>query len=304
MSTTKEPPLPAGIEMILPARDKDLGSLVVGRVLPFPRRRHLGPFVFFDHIGPTVFAPGGGMDVRPHPHIGLATMTYLFEGAILHRDSLGYEQPILPGAVNWMTAGRGIVHSERVRPEDRASGFPLHGIQVWIALPLEHEETEPEFTHYPADSFARYDASGVRARVIVGSAFGFTSPVRTASPLFYVEVHLERGATLELPSSDPAQGGYEERGAYVLSGSISVDDHTVAPRHLAVLAPSSRTLVAHEDSHLMLLGGAALEGERHIYWNFVSSRRERIEEAKRAWRAREFPLVPGDEDEFIPLPAD
>jgi redox-sensitive bicupin YhaK (pirin superfamily) len=291
--------MPETLEPVIVPRSRDLGGFSVRRVLPYLHRRHLGPFVFLDHIGPAVLAPGRSLDVRPHPHINLATVTYLFEGEILHRDSLGSEQAIQPGAINWMTAGRGIVHSERQRPEEKERECSLHGLQLWVALPDEFEETEPEFTHYPADSLPELTVDGVRLRILAGTAFGATSPVRTLSRLFYVDARLSAGQSLELPAD------YDERGAYLLSGSVTIDEVTHhAPCLLIALPGQSPRLSASENAHLALLGGDSLGGERHIYWNFVSSRPERIERAKQDWREGRFPRVPGDEVEFIPLPDD
>jgi redox-sensitive bicupin YhaK (pirin superfamily) len=287
------------VELVIEPRSKDLGGFSVRRVLPYPRRRHLGPFVFLDHMGPAVFGPGPALVVRPHPHINLATVTYLFEGEILHRDSLGYCQAISPGAINWMTAGRGIVHSEREHPERVLLERRLHGLQLWVALPKEHEEHEPEFTHYPADTLPEVESDGARLRVLAGTAFGVTSPVATLSRLFYVDATLAAGADLKLELD------YEERGVYLLDGTLAVDGVSYQAPTLLVLRPAAE-VVLHAESrvHMSLLGGDALDGERHIYWNFVSSRPERIEEAKAAWRAGEFPKVPGDEIDFIPLPDD
>ncbi len=285
------------IELIIEPRLRDLGGFSVRRALPDVRRHMIGPFIFFDQMGPAEFAPGKGIDVRPHPHINLATVTYLFEGEILHRDSLGYVQPIRPGAVNWMTAGRGIVHSERSSPESRRAAQKLHGIQSWVALPAEAEEREPCFVHHPADSLPVLDQPGLRMRVIAGSAFGATSPVEVFSPMFYVDAHLAAGSELEVPVV------YSERGLYVVDGSITAGGDPLAAGQLAVLrSGDSATLRAAVDAHVMLFGGEPL-GKRFIWWNFVSSRRERIEEAKDAWRSGKFAAVPG-EDEFIPLPED
>lgn len=277
-------------------RPRDLGGFAVRRVLPAPARRLVGPFVFFDHMGPSRFAPGQGLDVRPHPHIGLATVTYLFEGEIVHRDSLGFHQPIRPGDVNWMTAGRGIVHSERTAPERRAAGAALHGLQLWIALPKAHEEAEPAFRHYPGATVPGLDIGAARCRVIAGTAWGVTSPVATLSPLFYAEAALPAGAELPLPE-------HEERAVYVVGGRIAWAGASAGPGRMLVL-PAGRQppLRAEEPARIALVGGAPLDGERYVEWNFVSSSRERIERAKADWRAGRFPTVPGDETEFIPLP--
>jgi len=276
---------------------RDVDGFTVSRVLPSLARKHVGPFYFLDHLGPSDLPAGRGLDVRPHPHIGLATVTYVIEGEIVHRDSLGFEQGIRPGAVNWMTAGRGIVHSERTPSELRKSPSRLHVAQLWVALPTVHEETEPAFHHHPADTLPNVDVDGVQVRVLAGSAYGVTSPVRVFSPLFYAEAELAAGASLRLPD------GYEERGVYVLSGDLSFRDTLVAARSLACFQPGGAPcMTAIAPSRVLLLGGARLEGERHIEWNFVSSSLARIEKAKCDWRAGHFPKVKGDEVEFIPLP--
>lgn len=304
-----EPPFSEQLKCVLDAKTKDLGGLVVGRVLPSIELKRVGPFTFFDHMGPAVMAPGHGMDVRPHPHINLATVTYLFDGVIQHKDSLGSDIAIRPGAINWMTAGTGIVHSERTPPEARANGMQFHGIQLWIALPKAHEEVAPEFTHYPADSIPTFSFPGVTGSVLAGRAYGKASPVRTLSPLFYVDALLEPGATLALPR------GYEERAAYVVEGQVQCDGHTFGERKLLVFKDDSvgsvggfdadsggPQLTALAPTRLMLLGGAPLDGPRFIWWNFVSSSLARIEQAKADWKAGRFPTVPGDDVEFIPLP--
>jgi redox-sensitive bicupin YhaK (pirin superfamily) len=274
---------------------KDLGEFTVRRTLPDSRRQRVGPFVFFDHMGPAEFPPGTGVNVRAHPHIGLATITYLFEGEILHRDNLGYVQPIRPGAVNWMTAGRGIVHSEKVTAEVLASGQKLHGIQTWVALPVEAEEIEPRFEHYPANGIPETREDGALRRVIIGSAYGLESPVRTESETLYVELRLDGGAELALPAA-------EELGVYVISGEVSIGGEPAAPREMTVLEDNARaTIRAAADSHVILCGGAKLEGRRIVWWNFVNSSRERIEQAKRDWNSGKFDPVPGETD-FIPLP--
>ncbi len=267
------------------------------RVLPSARRRLVGPFIFWDHMGPAEQAPGQGIDVRPHPHINLATVTYLFEGEIFHRDSLGSAQAIRPGDVNWMTAGSGIVHSERTPAEERARVSRLHGIQAWVALPRDREEVLPSFRHHPKASLPKLSLSGAELSVIAGEAYGARSPVETLSPLFYVDARLEAGAKLAVPVD------YQERAAYVVEGSIACGAERFEPGHLLVFAPGrAATLLAEGKAHVMLFGGAPLESERHIYWNFVSSSDERIERAKERWRAGNFPKVPGDDQEFIPLP--
>ena len=282
---------------VIDARARDLGGFTVGRVLPSAARKLIGPFIFFDHMGPAAFPPGRGIDVRPHPHIGLATVTYLFEGEIVHRDSLGSHQPIRPGDVNWMTAGRGIAHSERTGPELRQSGSRLDGLQLWVALPLRHEETDPEFHHHPARDLPAIDVAGSHIRLLAGSAFGETSPVRTFSPLFYVDAAMPAGSELPLPNE------YEERAAYVVSGTIECGNERAERGRMLVFAPDHpATLRAVSDARVALVGGAPIDGERHIFWNFVSSSQARIEQAKRDWREGRFPKVPGDEREFIPVP--
>ena len=285
------------VELVLEARSRDLGDFAVQRVLPAPARRLVGPFVFFDHFGPVRFEPGHGMNVRPHPHIGLATVSYLFDGEIIHRDSLGSLQPIRPGDVNWMTAGRGIVHSERTSPERIQGGSTLHGIQSWVALPLEAEESEPRFEHTPVASLPRASHEGVHLTVVLGEMNGLRSPVKVASPTFYVDAALDANAVLEVPPR------YEERAAYVVSGSVACDGREFAHGTMIVFSPGDLVRIsAAGPARVMLLGGAKLAGERHIFWNFVSSSPERLERAKDDWKAGRFPKVPGDETEFIPLP--
>jgi redox-sensitive bicupin YhaK (pirin superfamily) len=297
----KKPASPDGatgaIELVIRGRPRDLGGLTVRRALPSGERRLVGPFIFWDHMGPASFPPQQGIDVRPHPHIGLSTATYLFEGEIVHKDTLGSDQAIRPGAVNWMTAGRGIAHSERSSPEARRQGQHVHGIQSWLALPLDHEETEPSFLHHPATAIPETSRDGVRLRVLVGAAYGLVSPARVLSPTFYVEALLPAGARLSLPDE------YEERAAYVVSGAIGCDGREFGEGDMLVVHPNVNTVVqAGPPSRLMLLGGARMDGVRHIWWNFVSSSKERIERAKRDWTAGRFGKIPGDEVEFIPLP--
>lgn len=283
------------IELLITPAVKDLGEFSVRRSLPDRQRQRVGPFIFFDHMGPADFPAGSGVNVRAHPHIGIATVTYLFDGEILHRDSLGFVQAIQPGAVNWMTAGRGIVHSEKVTEEVLASGQHLHGLQIWVALPLEHEETEPEFVHYPAADIPSIDVGGVTANVVIGSAYGATSPVKTLSETLYVAVDLAPGQSIDNPDA-------EELGVYVVEGSLAIDDQFVEAGSLAVLRAGAKVSVRAEiDSKFMFFGGDALEGERTIWWNFVSSSKERLEAAKRDWREGRFESVPGESD-FIPLP--
>lgn len=283
------------IELVIPARKKDLGGFEVGRVLPFPQRRMVGPFIFLDHMGPADFAPRHGIDVRPHPHIGLATVTYLFDGEILHRDSLGSAQAIRPGEVNWMTAGRGIVHSERTDPALRMKGSRAHGMQSWVALPLEAEEAEPSFSHYDAADLPKFDVEGVRGTLIAGAAYGLKSRVETFSPMFYVHLELAPGARMDLPD------GHEERAAYVVSGSVESGGHDYQEGNLLVFDAEPAPIAAADGARVMLLGGASV-GPRHIWWNLVSSSLERMEAAKADWRAGRMKLPPGDDTEFIPLP--
>ena len=273
----------------------DLGGFVVRRVLPSMACRSVGPFLFLDHIGPGRFEPGNGIDVRPHPHIGLATVTYLFEGALRHRDTLGSEQVIRPGDVNWMTAGRGIAHSERTPAAEREAGHGIHGLQFWVGLPEESEETSPEFHHHPAATLPEWQQGGATLRLIAGEAFGRRAPVKTFSPMFYVDVRLSAGATLAIDAP------HAERGVLVLSGEVTLSGEALEPGELAVLAPeAAAAITAGTDARLVLFGGAPL-GARHLWWNFVSRSRERIEHAKQAWRDQRFGQIPG-ESEFIPLP--
>jgi redox-sensitive bicupin YhaK (pirin superfamily) len=286
------------VTRVLEGRPRDLGGFSVRRVLPAGGQQAVGPFIFFDHMGPAVFAPGEGVDVRPHPHIGLATVTYLFEGEFMHRDSLGSTQLIRPGDVNWMVAGRGIAHSERTPPELRRApaGAPIHGIQTWIALPKAHEETSPSFSHHPAADLPEITGKGARLRLIAGEAYDARAPAEVFSPMFYLEAVLEDRATVELP------GQYEERAAYVVEGGIEVAGERYAVGQMAVFSPATPvTLRASGPARVMLLGGAPLDGPRQIWWNFVSSSRERIERAKLDWREERIAAVPGD-PERIPLP--
>lgn len=289
----------ASIELVIEGRRKDLGGFEVGRVLPWTQRRSVGPFVFFDHMGPVQLATNlpRRVDVRPHPHIGLSTITYLFAGEIVHRDSLGFHQVIRAGEVNWMTAGRGISHSERFETM-REHGGLLHGIQAWIALPSADEEIAPAFVHHEADELPVERAAGATRRVIAGKAFGQSSPVRTHSPLVYVHVELQAGASTAIPE------GYSERAAFVAAGTVRVGQQGFAAGQMIVFAPGSDPRIdATTAATVMLLGGEPL-GERHVWWNFVSSRRERIEQAKADWRAGRIALPVGDADEFIALPED
>ncbi len=285
------------LDLVIEARRRSLGDLEVARVLPFMKRRMVGPFIFLDHIGPLRLPPGvpRSADVRPHPHIGLSTVTYLFAGEIMHRDSLGVEQLIRPGEVNWMTAGRGITHSERFDPM-RPRGGDLHGIQAWVALPEKAEECAPAFTHYGIEKLTALSERGLNGRLIAGEAFGLASAVRTHSPLFYLHLELGVGATAALPS------GPRERAAYLVSGRVEAGGRSYAAgRMLVFSAGAEAAITALEPTLAMILGGEPL-GERHIWWNFVSSRKERIEEAKADWAAGRFALPPMDKEEFIPLP--
>jgi redox-sensitive bicupin YhaK (pirin superfamily) len=290
-----EPAMSACIELVIKPKPRDLGEFTVRRALPSPERRTVGPFIFFDHMGPAEFPPDEGIQVRPHPHIGLATVTYLFEGEIIHRDSLGYVQPIQAGAVNLMTAGRGIVHSERAG-EDLKTTSRLHGIQTWMALPTEEEECDPAFVHYPANELPAFEHEGIAVRVIIGEAWGHRSPVAAQAPTLYLECKMSRGAVLTLPTD------HDETAAYVVSGEVRVDGQQLSGGLMAVACPGKAVrLEAAEESHVMVIGGANL-GERHIWWNLVSSSKERIEQAKQDWQQNRFDPVPG-EDEFIPLPS-
>jgi len=279
----------------------DLGDgFFVTRLLPQSARRSIGPFVFFDYFGPVDFAPGKGIDVRPHPHIGLATVTYLFEGSQMHRDTLGSVQEITPGDVNWMTAGRGIAHSERTGDSVRAAGHRLHGIQSWVGLPMADEEAPPEFHHVGVADLPERDEGGVTLRLIAGTAFGLASPVRTFSPIFYADARFSPGGALHYGAE------HEERALFVIEGEIQTSDVEVhGPGAMLALEKDEEvTLYANAPARVMLLGGAKLDGERHIWWNFVSSSKDRIERAKQEWRDGEFGLIPGDDKEFIPLPED
>ena len=288
----------AAIAHVVVPRTVDLGdSFSVRRALPSARSRMVGPFIFFDHFGPAEFRAGNGLDVRPHPHIGLATVTYLFDGEIMHRDSLGTAAPIKPGEVNWMTAGRGIVHSERTGAEKRVTGSPIHGLQMWVALPEAKEEMAPAFAHHEVGEFPLIMDDGKAIRVVIGSLYGERSPVPTMHETMFANIALRAGATL------PLDADHEERALYVIDGSVDISGDTFEPRRLLVFKPGDRvTIKALTDAHLVICGGAPMDGPRHIWWNFVSSRKERIEQAKAEWAAGHFGKVPGDEIEFIPLP--
>lgn len=287
------------IELVLIPPVRDLGDgFQVRRALPSAKRRMVGSMIFFDQMGPTTLGPGHGLDVRPHPHIGLSTVTYLFEGEILHRDSLGSVQPIRPGAVNWMTAGHGIVHSERSGDETRAAGGPLYGIQTWVALPAALEETEPAFSHHPASTIPQIDGDGLTLHLIAGATEGVRSPVPAVSDMVYGDLHLADGARYSFPVE------HIERAVYVVAGDISVagQEGVFGETELVVFRPGAEiVLTAHGPARLMIVGGEPFPEKRYIYWNFVSSNPDRIEQAKEDWRARRFAEVPG-EVEFIPLP--
>ncbi len=277
----------------------DLGDgFFVTRLLPQIARRSIGPFVFFDYFGPVDFAPGKGVDVRPHPHIGLATVTYLFDGAQMHRDTLGSVQEIAPGDVNWMTAGRGIAHSERTGAEMRARGHRLHGIQSWVGLPQADEEAEPAFHHFSRDQLPEREDKGVTLRLIAGEVFGQKSPVKVFSPIFYADAHFAPGGALHYTSE------HEERAFFVVEGEVQTSETNVhGPGAMLMLDKGEEvTLYADAPARVMLLGGAQLDGPRHIWWNFVSSSKDRIERAKQEWKDGKFGLIPGDDKEFIPLP--
>ncbi|WP_269714802.1 pirin family protein [Caulobacter sp. NIBR2454] len=287
------------IEMVIEQRRRSLGGgLDVGRVLPFAKRRMVGPFIFFDHIGPIDIGPGVGreVDVRPHPHIGLSTVTYLYSGEMMHRDSLGYEQVVRPQEVNWMTAGSGITHSERLE-KARAVGDHLHGIQAWVALPTQDEETAPAFAHYEGGDLPAWRDQGVRGHLIAGDAYGLTATARTHSPLFYVHLDLEPGASAEIPS------GHSERAVYVASGQVELGGQRLVAGQMAVLSHQASSVHATSPSNVMVLGGEPV-GERFLYWNFVSSSRDRLRQAAEDWKAGRMKLPDGDALEFTPLPDD
>ncbi|MGH6617204.1 pirin family protein [Sphingomonas sp.] len=285
------------IEMVIDERRRSLGGgLEVGRVLPFAKRRMVGPFVFFDHMGPLDLAPGidRSLDVRPHPHIGLSTVTYLFSGEIMHRDSIGSVLPVRPQEVNWMTAGRGITHSERFE-KARAEGDHLHGIQAWVALPQTDEETDPAFSHHEGDDLPQWSDAGVHGQLIAGSAYGLTAAVRTHSPLFYAHLEMEPGATAEIPTD------HAERALYVATGAVEVDGIDYAAGKMLVLGRGASKVRATMHATVMVLGGEPL-GERFLYWNFVSSSKDRLAQAAADWKAGRMKLPDADDQEFIPLP--
>ena len=285
------------IEKVIVPRAHDLGGFSVRRALPSIGRKMVGPFIFFDQMGPAEFLLGQGIDVRPHPHIGLSTVTYLFDGEIMHRDSLGTEMAIRPGAVNLMTAGSGIVHSERTSLEERQKPPKLFGIQAWLALPKTHENGSPEFVHHAAQELPRIVEGGKRISLIMGSAYGQTSPVKFPWDTLYAEAILSPGAILPL---DP---DYDERAIYIVSGRIDIAGDEFGAGQLLIFKPGDRiSILGIDQSRLMIVGGEPMDGPRHIWWNFVSSSKERIEQAKEEWKAGRFDTVPGDEAEFIPLP--
>ena len=284
------------IERVIVPRTSDIGGFSVRRALPSAQRRMVGPFIFLDHMGPAEFRAGQGIDVRPHPHIGLATVTYLFDGQIMHRDSLGSVAAITPGAVNWMTAGRGIAHSERTAPDHRVAGEPLHGLQCWVALPVAQEEGEPSFAHHGANELPTETQEGKTVRVVAGTFLGLTSPVDPGWDTLFADVALDAGAKL------PLDAEAEERAIYLVAGEVDIAGDRFEAGRLLVFKPGDRiTVTALTPARLAVVGGAAMDGPRHIWWNFVSSRQERIEQAKADWKAGRFDAVPG-ESEFIPLP--
>ena len=303
-----DPDCPTGdavdaIETVIIPRARDLGGFEVRRALPAPRRQMVGPFIFFDQMGPAEFLPSRGMDVRPHPHIGLATISYLYRGRMHHRDSLGTDGWIEPGAVNWMVAGHGITHSERTDDETQTDPMPFFGIQTWVALPKDHEDRPPAFEHAPKDTLPFMEGEGKEVRLILGSAYGERAPVTVASEMFYADAVLSPGAKLPLPDD------HEDRGAYVVDGAVTVAGETYEAGRMMVFRPGDRVSMTAggQGARVMLLGGETLEGPRYIWWNFVASTKERIEEAKEAWRREDwgqgrFTLPIGDTTEFIPLP--
>ena len=291
------------IDLVIEGRRRDLGGFEVGRVLPFPTHRMVGPFIFFDHMGPATFQPGQGIDVRPHPHIGLSTVTYLLKGEMTHRDSLGVKQVIRPGEVNWMTAGRGIVHSERTDPSLRATGSVMHGLQAWVALPDAFEETDPAFAHHEGDDLPSYESEGLFARLIAGEAFGARAGVATHSPMFYIHWAMQPGSRAGLPV------GHAERAIYVVDGQVEVDGRPLTAGQMAVFSPVGQPVVtALSPATVMALGGESV-GPRFIWWNLVSSRAETLAEARADWErgdwgAGRFRLPPDDQDEWIPASQD
>ena len=291
------------IEIVIVPRARDLGGFEVRRALPAPKRQMVGPFIFFDQMGPVEFLTGKGIDVRPHPHIGLATVTYLYKGKLHHRDSLGTDQWIEPGAVNWMVAGHGVTHSERTDEEARRSPLSMFGIQTWVALPDELEDTPASFEHVAAADLPEIEGEGKTAKLILGDAYGERAPVTTPTEMFYVDAVLDPGAAIPMPDN------HEDRGLYVVSGAVTIAGQNFETGQMVVFRPGDRisAKAGASGARLMLLGGATMNGPRHIWWNFVASSKERIEAAKEAWRAGDwmhgrFQLPPGDDQEFIPLP--
>jgi redox-sensitive bicupin YhaK (pirin superfamily) len=287
------------IETIIVPRTSDIGGFSVRRALPSARRRMIGPFIFFDQMGPAELLVGGGIDVRPHPHIGLATVTYLFKGEMYHRDSLGTEIAIAPGALNWMSAGRGIVHSERERPERKQEARSLFGLQSWVALPHHLEESDPTFQHFGTEEQPEFADKGATVKLIAGSLYGHKAPVNTASEMFYADVTLEPGAKI------PLDAGWEERGLYTVAGQIEIAGQSFDTAQLLVFKPGDHLVIENNSSNparFVVLGGEPMDGRRYIWWNFVSSSKERIEQAKEDWRQGRFDTVPGDAEEFISLP--
>ena len=285
------------IDLVIVPRARDIGSFEVRRALPSAERQMVGPFIFFDQFGPVLMKAGQGMDVRPHPHIGLSTVTWVYDGVIQHKDSLGFDQPIKPGELNWMTAGKGIVHSERTPPMERTAGQKVFGIQSWVALPKTHEEIAPNFEHVADAALPLLTDNGRSVRIIAGSMYGERSPVKTASDLFYADVVLEAGARLPLPAE------HEERGIYISEGSLTIAGERHEAGRLLVFKPGDEiTLSTETGARFMMLGGEPMDGPRYIWWNFVSSSKDKIEAAKDDWKRARFSIVPGDEKEFIPLP--
>lgn len=285
------------IELMVIPNAKDIGGFQVRRALPTAKRRLIGPFIFFDRMGPAILRAGQALDVRPHPHIGLSTVTYLFDGKIRHRDSLGTEMVIQPGDVNLMTAGRGIVHSERTPQELRGAPMSVSGLQTWLALPDDKEEVDPVFENTAAMRLPEIDAEGVSGRVVIGAFSGLRSPVATASDTLYADLSLAPGASVKIPADA------EERAIYTLEGEVSITGDRFPAERLLVFRPGDEIVVSSEGgAHFMLFGGASLGSKRYIWWNFVSSSKERIEQAKEEWKTGRFDIVPGDEEEFIPLP--
>lgn len=285
------------IDLTIESRVKDIGGFTVGRILPYSKQRMVGPFIFLDHMGPASFPPEQGLDVRPHPHIGLSTVTYLFEGEIFHRDTIGSAQAITPGAANWMTAGRGIAHSERTPPVERSHAHSVHGLQSWVALPKEFEECAPEFHHHPASTLPEFNIKGANVHLIAGRAYGQEAPVKIYSPLCYAAVTMQAGSSFEITAD------YAERALYLLEGGLKIGGTKILAKTMPVFTRNERIIVeADMPSRFMLLAGEPLAEPRYIDWNFVSSSKERLMQAKEDWQAQRFGKIPGDDKEFIPLP--